>query len=293
MPRIAISLGSSFLGYATHAGFMARLHELGVRPVKVAGASAGAIAAGLYAAGLPQERIKQEVLRLALRLSFAHNTAWFVHQICTLMWSRHPSFFHPKGAVAYLRKVVGDVQIEDLSSPSVTIALTRLATRQSIIATKGSLARAMVTSCCVPVLFSPLEFEGSLCVDGGVSNEIPVDQWFDDEGVDIIIAHRISSPQAPRSRFFPYNLLGISGDVHETTSQQLMQYRQGLARQAGKTLVIVDTEHSRPSMLFSRDLSSFYDIGAKQAQTFYDGTLRPLIDGWPGQNTIRPSAPHA
>ena len=60
-PRIAIALGASFMGYATHAGFLARLHSLGVRPVAISGSSAGAITAGFYAAGLEQEAIKKVV----------------------------------------------------------------------------------------------------------------------------------------------------------------------------------------------------------------------------------------
>ncbi|MDB6140713.1 MAG: Esterase of the alpha-beta hydrolase superfamily [Verrucomicrobiaceae bacterium] len=278
MPRIAISLGASFLGYATHAGFMARLHELGVRPVKVAGASAGAIAAGLYAAGLPQDRIKEEVLRLWMRLAFVHGTPWFIHQLRSFLLSRHPSFFNPRAAVTHLQEIVGDVKIEDLHSPSLSIALTRLDTYEPVLAQRGPLARTMVNSCCVPVLFAPLEFEGAMCVDGGVANEVPVDQWFDDDEVDIIITHRITSPNPPRSRFFPGNVMGITGDAHETTSRQLMQYRQALAQQKGKRLLMADTVHPRPSMVFGHDMSGFYATGMEHAQKFYDSTLRPLLD---------------
>ena len=38
-PRLAITLGASFLSYATHAGFLARLHELRIRPTSVDGSS--------------------------------------------------------------------------------------------------------------------------------------------------------------------------------------------------------------------------------------------------------------
>ena len=256
---------------------MARLHELGVRPVKVAGASAGAIAAGLYAAGLPQGRIKDEVLRLWMRLSFVHGTTWFVHQLRSFLLSRHPSFFHPRAAVKHFESLVGDLKIEDMRSPAVSIALTRLDTREALLAKRGSLAHAMVNSCCVPVLFAPLEHEGAMCVDGGVANELPVDQWFHDDEVDLIIAHRITSPSPERSIFFPYNVMSISSDVHDTAGGQLMRYRQALAKQAGKTMLVVDTVHKRPSMLLGPDLSGFYATGETQAQQFYDATLRPLL----------------
>ncbi len=278
MPRIAIALGASFLGYATHAGFMARLHELGVRPCKIAGASAGAIAAGLYASGLPQERIKAEVLRLRLRLSFVYGTTPLLHQLRSLWWSRHPSFFNPRSAVAHLRGVVGDTRIEDLKAPGLTVALTSIDSHRAILAERGALALAMVASCCVPVLFAPLEFEGALCFDGGVANQVPVDQWLASDDVDIIIAHRVGSPPQARSRCFPGNIAGLSGDAHETNSRQMLHYRQTLAEKAGKRFLLVDTEHARPAMLLRTDLSGYYEIGAARAQEFYDTQLRPLLD---------------
>ncbi len=277
MPRIAISLGASFLAYATHAGFMARLHALGVRPTKVAGASAGAVAAGLYAAGLPQDRIKDEVLRLWLRLSFVHGTTWFLHQIRSFWWSRHPSFFNPRAAVDHLQSIVGNVRIEDLKNPQLTVALTNLDTHSPLLAQAGPLARAMVTSCCVPALFAPMEFEGMLCVDGGVANEVPVDQWLEDDEVDIIIAHRVSAPHSPRGRSFPGNIVGLSGDAHETNARQMMQYRKTLAEKAGKRFLLVDTVHRRPPMIMGRDLSGYYAIGETTAQTLYDTRLRALL----------------
>ena len=276
-PRIAISLGASFLGYATHAGFLARLHELGIRPVKVAGSSAGAVAAGLYASGLPQERIKEEVLKLWMRLSFVHGTTWFIHQLHSFLWSNTPSFFNPRAAVDHMREIVGDKLIEDLRTPELSIGLTRFDTHQPWVVKSGSLAQAMVTSCCVPVLFAPLEYEGVLCVDGGVANEVPVDQWFNDADVDLIIAHRISAPPEKRPRSFPENLIRVSGDAHETTSRQLMAYRTAVAGHMGKKLLLVDTVHPRPSML-GRDLSGFYKTGEERAQALYDSTLSAVLN---------------
>ena len=121
-PRIAISLGASFMGYATHAGFMARLHALGVRPVAVSGSSAGAITAGLYAAGLEQETIRQAVLSPRLYLSFARRTRWLWHQIVSSFMHRHPGVFDPRGAVTYFESLVGTRSIESLSNPQLLIA---------------------------------------------------------------------------------------------------------------------------------------------------------------------------
>lgn len=293
MPRIAISLGASFLGYATHAGFLAALHERGVRPVAVAGSSAGAIAAGLFASGLPQEQIKAEVLRHALRFSFVQRTRWLWHQLSRLGFSRQPSVFNSEGAVKHLESIVGDRRIEDLHTPRLTIAMTDLTRHQPHFAQAGPLARAMAASCCVPVMFSPIEFEGRLFHDGGVVHELPMDFWFEDEGVDWIIAHRIDHPPAPRARLFPSNIVALSGAAHDSTCLQLLHYREQLAAKAGKKLLVVNTIHPRPPMLFGQGLSAFYDQGYRAAQEWHDKTLRPLLDAESATSMIRAPSHHA
>lgn len=275
--RIAISLGASFLGYATHAGFLAGLHERGVRPVAVAGSSAGAIAAGLYASGLSQERIREEVLRRALRWSFVRRTNWLWHQLITFGFSRHPSIFNSASAVRHLESVVGQRRIEDIASPRLTIALSDLDNHQPHFARSGPLARAMAASCCVPVMFSPIEFEGRLHHDGGVAHEVPVDFWFEDPEVDLIVIHRIDHPPGPRASFFPVNLIELSGASHYTCAEQLFYYRQKLAAIHGKKLLLARTTHARPPLVANQDLSSHYELGRRQAETFYQETLRPLL----------------
>jgi predicted acylesterase/phospholipase RssA len=74
--RVAISLGASFMGYATHAGFLAEIFRQGLRPVAIGGSTAGAITAGLYATGLSTETIREAVTGTALPLSFVKRTPW-------------------------------------------------------------------------------------------------------------------------------------------------------------------------------------------------------------------------
>lgn len=274
--RIAITLGASFLGFGTHAGFLRRLHELGVRPVHVAGSSAGAITAGLYAAGLPQERIHAEVMDSKLRRSFVRRTKWIFHQF-PFPWVRKPSVLNPTGAIEHLRGIVGDQRIEDLQSPKLTIAHALLNSQTTRFSQRGSLATAMAASCCLPVMFAPIEFEGEPCHDGGIAHELPMDMWFEDPEVDVIVAHRIIHPMEQPSRFFPANVVHLTGLAHETAALQLMAYREKLAAMHGKRLIIADTVHGRPAILFDWNLQPFYDLGAASAQKLFDEQLKPLL----------------
>ena len=48
-------------------------------------------------------------------------------------------------------------------------------TTKECVVTKGSLAKAVAGSCCLPYVFYPVEFEDKLFVDGGLHNTIPAD----------------------------------------------------------------------------------------------------------------------
>ncbi|MBL9179000.1 MAG: patatin-like phospholipase family protein [Verrucomicrobiaceae bacterium] len=276
-PRIAISLGASFMGYATHAGFMARLHALGVRPVAVAGSSAGAITAGLYAAGVDQETIKQAVLGRRLYLSFASHTRWIWHQLVDVFKHRHPGFFNPHGAVAFFESLVGLRDIESLVNPRLMIALSDLEGAETLFPGQGPLARAMAASACVPMIFSPLEFGGRACTDGGVAHEIPIDPWFHDADIDHIIMHRITRPCGRPPRLIPARMLSAVAASHETMSRQILADRLELARLHGKKITLVSTVHPRPSPLFPGRLKTGYALGEAAAQKLFDETLSKLL----------------
>ncbi len=265
------------MGYATHAGFMARLHTLGVRPVAVSGSSAGAITAGLYAAGLEQDVIRQAVLSPRLYFSFASRTKWIWHQFINSFLHRHPGFFDPRGAVAHFESIVGTRAIESLSNPQLLIALSDLSKHETLFVRNGPLATAMAASACVPMMFTPLEFEGSVCTDGGVAHESPIDPWFTDDGIDHIIIHRINQPQKKPPMMPLLRLLTIISATHETLSRQILLDRIELARLHGKKLTVVTTDHARPSPFFPGRLKQCYELGDATAKKFFDTELSKLV----------------
>lgn len=266
MSRSAISLGASFLGYATHAGFLCQLRDHGYAPSHVAGSSAGALAAGLFAAGLDTETIRRTVTGGALRWSFVRRTFWGVHFTRSMVWSRQPSCFNTRGAVEYFESVVGKRRIEDLTAARLTIGLADLDTRRSRLVSEGPLAEAMVASCCVPFLLAPTLFEGRSYHDGGVCHEAPVDQWFQSLEVDRIIVHRIHHAERRVAHSFPGNLLALTGAAHEVISDQLLVYRQQLAELHGKVFRVLETEHAVPSLLSRRSqMDRLFALGQGQA----------------------------
>ncbi len=275
--RIAITLGSSFLGYATHAGFLARLHELGVRPVRVGGSSAGALAAGLYASGLPLEKRREIVTSWAFRMSFVSSTPWVKHYFRNTFTTPHPGLFKIDGAVDYLEKQMGDLRIEDLKEPSFMAAVSDLEHKQTHFLQTGSLARAMVASCCVPTIFTPMQHAGMTCFDGGVAHEAPFDPWLEDDGVDTIILHSITHTAHKAPKLIPFNLIGVTAQAHTCASEQLLQYRLRLAAIHGKKVLMTSTHHERPMLFSGSQMPDLYEAGARQAECFFHQELEPLL----------------
>ena len=275
--RIAISLGASFLGYATHAGFLARLHELGVRPVAVGGSSAGAVAAGLYASGLPAEKVREVVTSWDLRKSFIRRTPWFTQYIRSTFFDANPGLFKVDAAVTYLESILGDLQIENLRSPAFLAAVSNLETHATHFLQSGSLARAMVASCCVPTVFQPLQHAGMTCYDGGVAHETPMDPWFEDDRVDTIVLHRVSHTGGNAPQMVPFNLINLTASSHACASEQLLSYRLKLAQMHGKKVILITTRHERPALLSGKQMPSFYEAGAATAEKLFASDLRDLM----------------
>lgn len=245
--------------------------------MSVSGSSAGAVAAGLYAAGLNAREIREAVISWSLRWAFVRKTPWWTHYARVTFNSSHASAVHPRGAVDHLDAIVGGKNIEDLHAPSFMAAVTDLAAGRTLFLREGSLAKAMVASCCMPTLMSPLEHAGIECFDGGVANETPVDPWFEDPGVDLIVVHRVAhTPSTPR-KYFPFNLASLTGQMHACAGEQLLQYRLRLAAFHNKAMVVTHTVHERPSIFSGKGMAGFYAAGEEQAQRFYDDQLKNLL----------------
>lgn len=83
-------------------------------------------------------------------------------------WSRGTEFEQA------LHRLVGDRRIEDLSIPFASV-VTDLLSGEPVAITHGPLVKAIRASTSVPGLFTPVELEGRLFIDGGVVHPLLVD----------------------------------------------------------------------------------------------------------------------
>ncbi len=159
---ISLILGSGGArGYA-HIGVIEELLARGFEIKAVAGSSMGALIGGLHAAGQlahyrkwVQELNYLDVIRL-LDVSF-----------------RNTGVINGGRIFEMLSDIVGDIRIEDLPIPFTAVA-TDIAARKEIWFQNGDLMQAIRASIAIPTLFTPVEYNGRMLVDGGVLNPLPI-----------------------------------------------------------------------------------------------------------------------
>ena len=158
---LALSGGSTF--GAAHIGVLQVLEENGIRPDMVAGTSAGAMVGAAYCAGIPLSEI--ETLFLSMN--------W--PSLLKVSIKKPLSLFDTQPMEDFLRKKIGDIEFKDLRIPFAAIACDIL-TGEKVVLDNGPLAPALRASAAIPGLFSPVEINGQLLVDGGIVDNLPVEQ---------------------------------------------------------------------------------------------------------------------
>jgi NTE family protein len=203
-PKIGLVLtGGGAKGFA-HVGVLKVLEKAGVKIDYIGGTSMGAVVGGLYATGYNATQID----------SIFHDTN-FNELITDYTPRANKSFYEKRNDELYaitlpfkklsigvplalskgiynynlLHKLTHPVRhIRDFNKlpiPFLCIA-TDIETGEQEVLTEGSFPQALLASSAFPSLFSPVEINGKLLIDGGVSNNYPIDE-VRKMGADIII----------------------------------------------------------------------------------------------------------
>lgn len=240
-------LTSSFLGFYTHAGFLAELVAQGVKPSHVSGASAGALVAGLYAAGMKPEEIVDALVNGGIVRSFIEIALLARGAALTLNRPGFTGLVSGEKTVAFLRRYVGARRIEDCVQPRLAIAVTNLTRARPEIATAGPLADFMAASCAVPVYCAARNIGGDLYWDGGIAASAPIDPWIGTAAVKTILIHHVL-----REPSGPLSVATACGLTHQIISDELLRTKIQRAEEAGQTVLAHRTFGSRPGPFSGR-----------------------------------------
>ena len=260
---LAVCLASSFCGYHAHAGFLNELERRGVRPGRIAGASAGALAGGLWAAGLRGEALERLFLSRRMKWAFFDWLSIPRFHLLSLGWG--PSgVFSAVPLRRFLKRFVGDRRIEELVDPRLELAVANLCKARGEIIREGPLVDFIAASLAVPFLFQIQEIGGERFLDGGVANETPFDQWLDDPSVHTIVVHTIRHEATVKPRRL-WSVAGVAAATHAVTAAEFMRVRREKAEASGKRVHFLESRTPSPGVFQGRRARVLLDAGAATA----------------------------
>lgn len=265
-PKVALVLSGGGARGFSHVGVIRELERLGVKIDIVAGTSMGAMVGGGYASGYSVEQMQDIILGVDWKEMFALRP-----DRDEINWRRRQDDFKGLGTQEiglskkgvlfpdsvvpaqhleiFLRSITRHVSsVTDLSKLSIPFAAiaTDLDTGEAVVMQKDvTLADAMRSSMSVPGAFSPFPYKNHVLVDGGLAQNLPIEQA-KAMGADIIIAVNAGTP------------LGKSKDIHSVA---------GVMGQMIGILTERNVDHSK-SLLTEKDILITTDLTGFNAGDF-------------------------
>lgn len=193
---VGLALGAGGARGIAHIVVLETLDELGITPALIAGASIGAIAGACHAAGMSGAELRAWLLeraadRVGMMRGLVAARVPGLGDLFTL--GGNPVLVDPERlARIFLPEAVPEV-FEDLRIPLVTVATDFYSQRQHLSGT-GPLRPALAASMAIPGMFRPVEIDGRVLIDGGMTNPLPFDLLA--ERVEIVVAVDVNG--APR-----------------------------------------------------------------------------------------------
>lgn len=227
-PRIGLVLAGGGARGGAHLGVLKVLEELHVPIDIIVGTSAGSIVGAAYASGMPLADIEAEMKPLNTADLFRDRPREDVpmrrkaddqlNYIGPEVGVSLDGLRLPKGAVAgvalegVLRRLTArqrDSNFDKLPIRFRAVA-TDVATSEMVVLDHGSLAQAIRASMAIPAVVNPVEIDGRLLVDGGLSRNLPVDVARS-LGAQVVIAVNIGTPLLERKDIT--SLLSVSDQL--------------------------------------------------------------------------------
>ena len=158
--NIGYALGGGGARGFAHLGALKALEERNLKPDIIAGTSAGALLGVLYADGFTPDEIcemfKDTKFKQFIELTFPTS-----------------GLFRPTGLHNFLKRNLRAKTFEQLQIPFIAVA-TDWEKAMTVNFSEGdNLIDAVVASCSVPLIFSPVKIDSQYYVDGGIFKNLP------------------------------------------------------------------------------------------------------------------------
>jgi NTE family protein len=238
-PRICLVLSGGGARGAAHVGVLKVLEELRVPVDCVAGTSMGSIVGGAFASGVTVDEMQHTLGEMSTERLFKEKPPR-QERLTRRKADDYTILFSPEigirdGEVQLPKGIVSGVQLEtvlrslakaqgyrdfnQLPVPFRAVA-TDLVTGKPVVFSRGELANVMRASMSVPGLIDPVEIDDKLLVDGGLTDNLPVDVARA-MGADIVIAVNLGTPLMKREEL--NSIFGVTGQMINILTEQNVQ----------------------------------------------------------------------
>jgi NTE family protein len=228
--------GGGCRGFA-HLGAVKALQEHGFYPSEISGTSAGAIAGAFLASGFTPEEIKDLFIE-HLKLNM-------------ISWNGfNMGLISMKKVRLLLEKYLRVANFEDLPMPFYATATNFSNGRQHIF-NKGNIIDAIIASSSIPVLFPPVLIEGVPFVDGGITNNLPIEPFGNHK--DEIISIHVN----------PIKVFSPGESVFEVMDRAItLSFREKVKQSSDGCFLFIEPEELSGYGLFDiRKIQEIFDIG--------------------------------
>ena len=176
---VALVLSSGGARGLAHIGAIEELEAQGYRITSIAGCSMGALIGGVYATGKLEEF--REWMKTVDRRKMLELTDFSFSLNHLVKGTR---------IIETIMEFVPDMSIEQLPIPYCAVA-TDWKAGHEVIMRDGSLFEAIRASISLPSFYEPVQRDGMILIDGGVTNPIPMNRVVRHEG-DILVGIDVS-----------------------------------------------------------------------------------------------------
>ncbi|MGZ5182356.1 MAG: patatin-like phospholipase family protein [Ramlibacter sp.] len=246
-PRVGLVLGGGGARGTAHIGVLQVLDELHVPVDCIAGTSMGSLVGGAYASGVTPEAMMARLAKVDWRDLFDDNPSQAETNFRErrLQESYYPGLeFGVADGVRTAHGVVGGQKIklffntlvgsergertiESLPLPLAIVA-TDIGTGEKVVFREGELSAAMRASMSVPALLSPVLYHGRRLVDGGLVDNLPIDEVRRSCNPDVVIAVDVGSPLARPEDVD--SIASVTGQMINVLTEQNSVVARGMVR---------------------------------------------------------------
>lgn len=219
-PKVGLVLSGGAARGLAHIGVLKALEEQGIKIDAIAGTSMGAVVGGLYASGYKIDELEKLALTIDWQAALSDappredvpfrrkqdDRDFLVKQ--KLSFRDDGSLGLPLGVIqgqnlallleSLLAHTSDTRDFDKLPIPFRAVA-TDIANGEKVVFRKGHLPQVIRASMSIPAVFAPVELDGRLLVDGGMTDNIPLDV-VRAMGVDIAIVVDIGTPLRNRKQ---------------------------------------------------------------------------------------------